>query len=338
MGAPDAPVIAHRGPSRSHHRCLQLPPARRHLLQAPQWSGHLYPRRKNFRAALSFSTTASLSRSPFFSRRSKREKSSRLAPSRWRGCFSFTGRWKQKLFFYFARQWRQSWAMCVSSPEKVEHAANILSWKGDILRWISPTRKRWEGSSNALSGTSKSSFFPPFFIILTEYSEFGIFSSAQPESLEICSYACLQPCLLQSTSTEWQEMKHLWGANWCIIGGPFLSEGDYTFRRFLSRQEISKLLVVSKPSVASSPPSTIDPEQHDYLSPSKIMINSNLARFWPTIPSLCSSCNVAHLPCQVTLPRPRSPSVFSTSPSFCNGRSSMKPTVKGYFCVFFATR
>ncbi|KAK8944255.1 Expansin-B16 [Platanthera zijinensis] len=23
-----------------------------------------------------------------------------------------------------------------------------------------------------------------------------------------------------STSTEWQEMKHIWGANWCIIGGP----------------------------------------------------------------------------------------------------------------------
>ncbi|KAK8934730.1 Protein ECERIFERUM 3 [Platanthera zijinensis] len=32
---------------------------------------------------------------------------------------------------------------------------------------------------------------------------------------------------LQSTSTEWQEMKHLWGANWCIIGGPF--EGEFTF-------------------------------------------------------------------------------------------------------------
>ncbi|KAK8970739.1 Expansin-B3 [Platanthera guangdongensis] len=130
------------------------------------------------------------------------------------------------------------WGMCVSSPEKVEHAANILRWKGEILRWISPTRKRWEGRSNALSGTSKSSFFLLFFIILTEYSETGIFSTTQPKSLEICSYACLQPCLLQSTSTEWQGMKHLWGANWCIIGGPFLSEGDYTFRRVLSRQEI----------------------------------------------------------------------------------------------------
>ncbi|KAK8963417.1 hypothetical protein KSP40_PGU005110 [Platanthera guangdongensis] len=92
----------------------------------------------------------------------------------------------------------------------------------------------------------------------------------------------------------------------------------------------SKLLVASKPSVASSPPSTIDPEQHDYLSPSQIMVNSNLARFWPTIPPLCTTRNVAHLPGQVTLPRPRSPSVFSTSPRFCNGRSSMKPTDQDY--------
>ncbi|KAK8966956.1 Expansin-B3 [Platanthera guangdongensis] len=42
-------------------------------------------------------------------------------------------------------------------------------------------------------------------------------------------------------------MKHLWGANWCIIGGPFLREGDYTFdaefslgKRCNSQELISK--------------------------------------------------------------------------------------------------
>lgn len=26
--------------------------------------------------------------------------------------------------------------------------------------------------------------------------------------------------VLQASSTEWLPMTHLWGANWCIIGGP----------------------------------------------------------------------------------------------------------------------
>ncbi|KAG0457066.1 hypothetical protein HPP92_021895 [Vanilla planifolia] len=49
-----------------------------------------------------------------------------------------------------------------------------------------------------------------------------------------------------STSTKWQEMKHLWGANWCIIGGPLIGPFSVKLTTLATQRTLSARDVIPR--------------------------------------------------------------------------------------------
>ncbi|ONK73714.1 uncharacterized protein A4U43_C04F34500 [Asparagus officinalis] len=50
----------------------------------------------------------------------------------------------------------------------------------------------------------------------------------------------------QSSSSEWLEMKHLWGANWCIIGGPLRGPFSVKLTTLSTQRTLSTKDVIPK--------------------------------------------------------------------------------------------